>query len=217
MMWANLRGLRPARGAAALLIASGAHAQDFPDTQAIANRVLFAAEDAAAERRAAERRRVDDLAQRADQQAALLQAQAASVQRLGDELQTIRDERQLIDLAVAFDAALIGKRWTLVRGFLADTVAIDLYGKPESIGIVQSAELFVTSLPALTAGRIILPRSNQQAHVDGEHATLSSDGYAWSTAATSRDLQAGRYEYRFERVADGWKIDALIFHANLVQ
>lgn len=217
MMWANLRRLRPGRGAAVLLIASGAHAQDFPDTQVMANRVLFAAQDAAAERRAAERRRVDDLAQRADQQAALLQAQAASVQRLGDELQNIRDERQLIDLAAAFDAALIAKRWALVRGFLADTVTIDLDGQPEATGTVQPADLFVTSLPTLTAGRVILPRSNQQARIDGEHATLSSDGYAWKTAATSRDLRSGQYEYRFVRAANGWKIDALVFDFTAVR
>ncbi|WP_375397786.1 nuclear transport factor 2 family protein [uncultured Sphingomonas sp.] len=210
----KLNRVRPVQVAAALLIASSANAQDFADTQAMANKVLFSAQDAARDKRVAEQRRIEDLARRTDQQATLLQAQAASVQQLGDELQLIRDERVLIDLAAAFDATLVGRRWTLVRTFLADPIAIDLDGQPGAAG-TMSADAFVASLPALTAGGSILPRSNQRVRIDGGSATLSSDGYAWRRAngsPTSRDLQAGQYEYRFERATDGWKIDGLTFH-----
>lgn len=197
-----------------LLICGSAGAQEFPDVQTMANRVLFAAQDAARDRRVAEQRRVDELAARAERQEAQLQAQATSVQQLGDELRLIRDERQLIDLADAFDAAIVARRWSLARSVLADILTIDLGGQPEAEPTILSADDFVARLTTGAMGSGMLPRSNQHAQIDGDRAVLASNGYAWSDAGSlraGRVVHPGQYEYRFKRSPTGWKINGLIF------
>lgn len=197
-----------------LLICGRAGAQEFPDVQTMANRVLFAAQDAARDRRVAEQRRVDELAARAERQEAQLQAQATSVQQLGDELRLIRDERQLIDLADAFDAAIVARRWSLARSVLADILTIDLGGQAEADPTILSADDFVARLTTGATGSGMLPRSNQHAQIDGDRAVLTSNGYAWSNAGAlraGRVVRPGQYEYRFERSPTGWKINGLIF------
>lgn len=199
-----------------LLLATGADAQDFPDTQVLANRVLFAAQDAAQERRAAEQRRVDEIGRRADQQAVALQEQATVVRRLESELQAIKDERRLIQLAEAFDAAVRERRWPDARALLADVVTVDPVGQPIPPE-AMAADSFIAGLPASLAGSAVLPRSNQEVRIDGEHAVLTSDGYAWGRADNAKGAlaqRAGKYEYRFLRTAEGWKIEALFFRRN---
>ena len=67
-----------------------ARTQDVPDTQMLTNRVLFRGEDLAAQRRAADIRRVEALDKRARQQDVLLQEQASTVSSLKAEITNIR-------------------------------------------------------------------------------------------------------------------------------
>lgn len=191
----------------------GAEAQDFPDVQVFTNRVLFAKQAADQREREAERRRVEELGQRTEQQAAMLQTQADAVRQLDGELRQIRGERQILDIAQTFDAAIVARRFLLVRPLLTATVTVDLGGGASFSGTL-SADDFVARLPALTAGSGILPRSNQRVQINGSHATLTSDGYAWNRPVRSRDAldrYAGKYEYGFEQAPDGWKLVELSF------
>lgn len=193
-------------------------AQDFPDAQSLSNRVLFAREDVAAARRLAERRRIEELGARAAQQAVLLQAQARSVRQLGDELRTLKDERELIELANSFDAAMAAERWTAVRSLLAADVAIDLGLPPGAAAATVTADALVSTLSQALVRGGLLPRSNQRVGFAADHATVSSEGYAWGRPGRSPQVleqQFGRYEYRYLRTAGGWKIDGLAFRPAL--
>ena len=206
------KGIIVAKAMFGLTIATGAEAQDFADVQVMANRVLLSNEDAVQQRRLAEQRRVNELDQRAREQGVLLQQQAVSVQQLGGELEQIRDERQLIDLASAFDAAVLAGHGPLARSLLAETVTVELVGRPGVSAEAIAASDFVDRLSA-ARGRI-LPRSDQRVRVEGEHAVLTSVGYAWSRQgreAQTLDRSLGQYEYGFTRMPDGWKIDRIIF------
>lgn len=192
--------------------------QDFPDAQSLSNRVLFAREDVAAARRVAERRRIEELDARATQQAVLLQEQARSVRELGGELRTLKDERELIELANSFDAALATGRWAAARSLLAAEVAVDLGRPPGAPVSTVAADALVSTLSQTLVRGGVLPRSNQRIGFDADHATVSSEGYAWGPPGRSPQVleqQFGRYEYRYLRTAEGWKIDGLAFRPAL--
>lgn len=195
-------------------LATSAPAQDFPDVQRLANRVLFAREEMNQRQRDAEKRRVDELDRRAQEQALLLQQQAASVRQLGSELQSIRDERQIIDVVDSFESALAAGRSPLARALLSTSVTVDLAQLNAAGGVPMTADALIPELSALAAAGGVSPRSNQHVRVDGDRATLTADGFAWGHADRSGkalDSHAGQYEYGFQRTADGWRIDAVRF------
>ena len=193
---------------AALLSAPAAAAQTFQDTQVIMNRVLFEAEDAAAERRAAEARRIAALDRRAEQQDRLLQEQAASVRQLGSELQALRTERQVTDLAAAFDASIGTRQWAAARALLTDTATIDVGGVPGAGATSVVAAELITDLSRSSTRIAIGPRINRHVRIDADRATLTAEGTSWAPAT---DERPGRYEYRFARTGADWKIESITF------
>ena len=205
----------PLLAASLIALPVAAHAQDFPDTQRLAATALFAAQDAAAEKRAAEQRRVDELDRREQAQAILLNQQAASVAQLGSELQNVRAERELIDLAAAFDAAIAAGRWDAARALLGDSVSLDLAGRTDAIATTLPADVAISEVRQSVGTSGVLPRSNQRVRIDADNASVTSDGYAWGTpgrAGSVAGRRFGQYAYHFTRTSAGWRIDGLAFH-----
>lgn len=197
-----------------LLSPSAARPQEFTQVQSLTSRLLFAKEDQAALQRQAERRRIEELDQRAQRQAALLEQQAASVQQLGVQLQVIRDEKALVDLAEAFDAAVLAGRASDARMLLADDVIIRLADAPTALDLSQAADAFIAGPTLASAAGAVLPRSNQRVRIDGDRAVLTSDGYTWGrprSAGPNLDRRSGRWEYSFVRSAGRWKIERISF------
>ncbi len=197
-----------------LATATGSAAQEFTQVQSLTSRVLFAKEDQAALRRQAEKRRIEELDQRAQRQAVLLEQQAASVRQLSDQLQVIRDEKALIDLADAFDAAVLAGRTADARALLADDVVIRLLDDPASPELRQAADAVVSAQILAPAAGAVLPRSNQRVRLDGDHGSLIADGYQWGQGRggkTALDRRSGRWEYGFVRSTAGWRIDRVTF------
>lgn len=191
-----------------------ADGQDFPDVQRITNKVLFAGRDAAERKQAAERLRVEELDRRTRQQTEQLQEQAVTVHQLSQDLTRIQDERQLLGIAQEFDAAIAAGRWSQARSFLTEVVTIDL--GPQGVapqGTIE-AGAFLASLQRYLKSGSVLPRSGQQAQIQGDKAVLTSQGYGWVQATerkTRSEQQFGTFKYTLGRSQEGWKIDGVMF------
>ena len=191
---------------------SAANAQEFADTQTIANRALFAAQDVTVARRAAEIRRVEALNQRAERQAEILQVQALTVAKLGTELQTLKDERRVTQIAADFDAMVAAGQLSAARSFLADTITTNLVGAPGSVSEIVSADVFMSSLPRPSRSTNTNLRSRQQVRFEIDRAFIIFEAHPLASGERlARDASGSkpRLEYRLVRDGNDWKIDGL--------
>ena len=190
-----------------------ARTQDVPDTQMLTNRVLFRGEDLAAQRRAADIRRVEALDKRARQQDVLLQEQASTVSSLKAEISNIREERRIIDLASQFGNSIAKSQWTVARLFLADQISVNL-GEPfPSYYETVSADTFVSDLAA-AAPITLVPPVSQSVRFDGDHVFLTASGLRWMRSSRAKlrlSQSSGILEYEFQRVVADWKITGISF------
>ena len=200
---------------AAMFVNSGS-AQDFADVQRMSNQVLFVERAAAAERHAAEQRRVKALDRRTEAQSALIEQQASAVQQLGSDLQALREEGQVSQIVQSFDAAIATSQWRLARSLLVDTVSVDLPGQALARSASAPADQLIAFLrQSLSAGGV-LPRSAQVAHVIADRATLTSSGFAWRTVGRPRRADEGdfgQFVYSLAKTLDSWKIDGVRFRS----
>ncbi|TIT81726.1 MAG: nuclear transport factor 2 family protein, partial [Mesorhizobium sp.] len=114
------------------------------------------------------------------------------------------------------DRAVDAQDWPLARSYFADRVTVDfssLSGRPPAT--IASDELIGTWSANLKGSKTSLHlRTNHQVVIDGDRATVSSNGYAWNRMEGNGDPLWevwGTYEHRLTRTQAGWKVDGFTF------
>lgn len=133
------------------------------------------------------------------------------------EAEQLLPERNLIRIADDLDRAVDAKAWEEVRSYFTADVFIDMSsvggGEP---GTVKADDLIAGWAEAL-------PEEIQSFHMRSNHlvnfqtktrAMMTSHGYAWNAGGGKLWEVWGVYEYRFERIATGWKIASFVFRAT---
>lgn len=128
----------------------------------------------------------------------------------------VADERNLIRIADALDHAVDEKRWEDARSYFTSDVFVDLAstggGEP---GTIKADDLIAGWAESL-------PEDVASFHLRGNHivvfqtssrAMMTSHAYAWNAGGDALWEVWGTYEYRFEKVASGWKIASFVFKA----
>lgn len=207
----------------AVALTGGARAQNMFEVQETVGDVLSARRDATFREGVLRRRRAEAQAQAVEQrirrQDLALQEQASELQALRGELQALRDERQLTAQAEAFDAAVAARDWSLARSYVAPVVTVDLPGGMEPGPRTITVDALIAGWAASSARSAVAVRARTapRVRIQGDTAVLTSTGYASDlpgAPARPSSRQAGDYEHRFTRSAEGWKIDALSFRAG---
>ena len=153
-----------------------------------------------------------------------LAAGAALAQPAADPaLARLLDEAALRRLADTLDHAVDTKDWALARAQFAGRVRLDM----SSLGAGPPAEVAADDLVAAWrrafqgAKTSLHLRTNHLAQVEGDHARMTSHGYAWNRlpAGVLGPEPAlwevwGVYEYRAERGPQGWRLTAFTFNAT---
>ncbi|UVK37059.1 nuclear transport factor 2 family protein [Mesorhizobium sp. AR10] len=126
------------------------------------------------------------------------------------------DERAVIRIADAIDRAVDAQDWKLARSYFADSVSVDfssLSGQPPAT--IASDDLIGTWAANLRGSKTSLHlRTNHQVVIDGDRATVSSNGYAWNRMEGNGDPLWevwGTYEHRLGRSGVGWTVDGFTF------
>ncbi len=135
------------------------------------------------------------------------------------ELQALINERAVIRIADRIDRAVDAQDWRLARSYFADSVAVDfssLSGQPPAT--IPSDDLIAGWAANLKSSKTSLHlRTNHDVVIDGDHATLNSNGYAWNRMEGNGDPLWevwGTYEHRLTRGEGGWKVDGFTFRAT---
>ncbi|RWB56133.1 nuclear transport factor 2 family protein [Mesorhizobium sp.] len=130
--------------------------------------------------------------------------------------QAFADERAVIRIADAIDRAVDAQDWKLARSYFADYVAADfssLSGQPAAT--IASDDLIGAWAANLKGSKTSLHlRTNHQVAIEGDKATVLSNGYAWNRMEGNGDPLWevwGTYEHRLTRSAAGWKVDGFTF------
>jgi hypothetical protein len=145
-----------------------------------------------------------------------LAAAAPAAQPLPADLPTLLDERAVIRIADGIDRAVDAQDWPRARNYFADEVAVDssgLTGQPPAT--ITADELVAGWAGNLRGSKTSLHlRSNHEVALDGDRATVLSNGYAWNRMEGNGDPLWevwGTYEHRLTRGPDGWKVDGFTF------
>jgi hypothetical protein len=131
-------------------------------------------------------------------------------------LQFLLDEREVIRIADEIDRAVDAQLWPLARSYFADRVAVDfstLSGQPPAT--IRADDLIAGWAGNLKGSKTSLHmRTNHQVSIDGDRATVLSNGYAWNRMEGSGDPLWevwGTYEHRLARSGETWKVDGFTF------
>jgi hypothetical protein len=141
---------------------------------------------------------------------------APAAERLSAGLQALADERAVIRIADAIDRAVDAQDWPLARSYFADRVEVDfstLSGQPPAT--IPAEDLIAGWAGNLRGSKTSLHlRTNHQVAIDGDRATVLSNGYAWNRMEGNGDPLWevwGVYEHRLARTGDAWKVDGFTF------
>ena len=142
---------------------------------------------------------------------------AASANPSSPDLRVLAEERALIRIADHIDRAVDAQDWKRARGYFADRVRVDfssLSGQPEST--IPADDLIAGWAGNLKGSKTSLHlRTNHEVTVEGDRATVQSNGYAWNRMEGNGDPLWevwGTYTHQMVRSGDGWKVDAVAFH-----
>lgn len=131
----------------------------------------------------------------------------------------VATERTLIRIADALDRAVDAKNWSDARSYFTADIFVDMSsaggGEP---GTVKADDL-------IAGWRDRFGDDVRSFHLRGNHivnfqtksrALMTSHGYAFNAAADGDAFWEiwGVYEYRYEKIASGWKIASFIFRAT---
>ncbi|CAN7573063.1 nuclear transport factor 2 family protein [Mesorhizobium amorphae] len=132
------------------------------------------------------------------------------------EWRAFTDERAVILIADGIDRAVDAQDWKLARSYFAEQVTVDfssLSGQPPAT--IASDDLIGTWAANLKGSKTSLHlRTNHQVAIDGNGATVSSNGYAWNRMEGNGDPLWevwGTYEHHLTRSDAGWKVDGFTF------
>ena len=142
---------------------------------------------------------------------------ASATEALNPALQRFIDERALIRIVDQIDRAVDAQDWTRARGYFADRVRVDfssLSGQPETT--IPADDLIAAWAGNLKGSKTSLHlRTNHDVAIDGDRATVRSNGYAWNRMEGNGEPLWevwGTYSAEMVRIGDGWKVDAFAFH-----
>jgi hypothetical protein len=134
-------------------------------------------------------------------------------------LQALLDERAVIRIADRIDRAVDAKDWPLARSYFADRVTVDfssLNGQPPAT--IPADELIAGWAGNLKGNKTSLHlRTNHDVVIEGDHATVHSNGYAWNRMEGNGEPLWevwGTYRHRLTRMDGSWKVDGFVFRAT---
>jgi hypothetical protein len=140
-------------------------------------------------------------------------AQAPSAtQRLADELELMR-------IPAEIEIAVDRKDWTTARAFFADQVRVDFTslvgGQPATIPSDALMQGWSSNLKGDKESLHI--RGHALVTINGDRATVHSNGYAWNRKPGATDGSGdlwevwGAYTHEMTRTAQGWKVTGFTF------
>ena len=141
----------------------------------------------------------------------------AAAETSNAELQRLVDERALIRIVDQIDRAVDAQDWKRARGYFAERVRVDfssLSGQPETT--IPADDLIAGWAGNLKGNKTSLHlRTNHDIAINGDRATVKSNGYAWNRMEGNGDPLWevwGTYTAEMGRGNDGWEVDAFAFH-----
>jgi hypothetical protein len=140
-------------------------------------------------------------------------------QALPPAMQKLLDEAELARIPTEIEVAVDRKDWTKARTFFADQVRIDFTslvgGQPMTIpsdGLMQG---WSSNLKGDKESLHI--RGGALVTLNGDKATVYSNGYAWNRKPGATDGSGdlwevwGNYTHEMTRTAQGWKVTGFTF------
>ncbi|MEO1197871.1 MAG: nuclear transport factor 2 family protein [Pseudomonadota bacterium] len=135
------------------------------------------------------------------------------------ESHMLMDHAELARIPTEIELAVDAKNWPHARSFFADDVRVDFTslvgGEP---AIIPSDDLITGWAANLTGNKESLHmRGWPLIDVDGDRATVRSNGYAYNKLPGAPDGSGdlwevwGHYTHDFERTEDGWKVVGFTF------
>lgn len=141
---------------------------------------------------------------------------AAATEPSNTELRQLVDERALIRIVDQIDRAVDAQDWKRARSYFADRVRVDfssLSGQPEST--IPADDLIAGWAQNLKGSKTSLHlRTNHDVAIDGDRATVKSNGYAWNRMEGNGDPLWevwGTYTAEMVRGDAGWAVTAFAF------
>jgi hypothetical protein len=134
-------------------------------------------------------------------------------------MQRIADELELMRIPTEIEVAVDRKDWARARSFFADQVRIDFTslvgGQPMTIpsdGLMQGWSSNLTG-----DKQSLHIRGGALVTINGDRATVYSNGYAWNQKPGATDGSGdlwevwGNYTHEMTRTAQGWKVTGFTF------
>lgn len=141
---------------------------------------------------------------------------AHAAEPTASELQALIDERAIIRIADQIDRAVDAQDWPPARSYFADQVTVDfstLSGQP--LATIPADDLIAGWAGNLKGSKTSLHlRTNHDVDLQGDRATIQSNGYAWNRMEGNGDPLWevwGTYEHKLTRSEAGWKVDGFTF------
>jgi len=142
---------------------------------------------------------------------------SSKTDELTARVQVLEDERELMRVAEALDEAVDAKNWEAARALFTDQVEADFTSlEAPNAGTVSADELISNWRRNLHPGKLSSrARNSEVVVVDGDNATMTSQGHVRYEIPARTDLNVwegwGRFEHKFTRTPEGWRISGLKF------
>ena len=124
------------------------------------------------------------------------------------DLQTLLDEREILQVVTRYARALDTKEWALLDDVFVPDATGDLASPTPLVGVDAIRTRIRAALEHLDASQHLV--GNHEIQVDGDDAThrcyLQAQHVRQAAAAGPNYIVAGRYEDRFRRTDQGWRI-----------
>jgi hypothetical protein len=134
-------------------------------------------------------------------------------------LQRLADELELMRIPAEIEIAVDRKDWTRARSFFADNVRIDFTslvgGQPMTVPSEGLMQGWSSNLKGDKESLHI--RGHALVTINGDRATVYSNGYAWNRKPGAPDGSGdlwevwGNYTHDMTRTAQGWRVTGFTF------
>jgi hypothetical protein len=137
----------------------------------------------------------------------------------GMALRRIADESVIVRIANQLDHHVDSKDWARARALFADRITVTFAekgkGEPRAMKADELIGMWRANLGAKKTSHHL--RGNHIVHVDGDHASVISNAYAWNRLEGNGDSMWevwGHYRYELERSGPAWRITVFEFNAT---
>ncbi|NWG52399.1 MAG: nuclear transport factor 2 family protein [Hydrogenophilaceae bacterium] len=142
---------------------------------------------------------------------------SSKTDELAARVRVLEDERAVMRVADALDEAVDAKDWERARSLFTDQVEADFTSlDAENAGQVSADELVANWRRNLHPGKTSQrSRSGEVVVINGDEATMTSQGHVRYEIPARADMNVwegwGRFEHRFTRTPQGWRISGFKF------